>query len=191
MQDTNQPRNTWLKPLADYGPLVAFFISYKALGLLWATTVLVAATLLAVGVTYRCERRVPLFPLISAAVVALFGGLTLLLHDERFIKLKPTIVSGLFAAAFFYAWVAGKDWLKSIMGSAVQLDPTGWRKLTLRWSLLFALLALANEVVWRTQSTDFWVNFKVFGITGGVLLFSLAQLPLIQKYQVPEDSPQA
>lgn len=188
MQDAPQQNARWIRPAADYGPLLGFFIAYKAAGLLPATAVLVGLTLLAVAAVYWLDRRIPFFPLASALVVAAFGGLTLWLDDERFIKLKPTIVSGLFGLAFLYAWLRGKLWLKAVMGHAMQIDDGGWRRLTLRWSLLFLALAVANEVVWRTQSTEFWVSFKVFGITGAVLVFSLLQLPLLHRHRIPEET---
>lgn len=180
-----------LRAVADYGPLIAFFVTYKGFGLLAATAVLVMATIIAVALVYSMDRKIAFFPLVSAAIVSVFGGLTLFFDDDRFIKLKPTIVSGIFSALFLYAWLRSKEWLKIVMGQAIHLKPEGWRRLTLRWSFLFLGLAVANELIWRTQTTETWVSFKVFGITGAVLVFSLLQLPLIQRYQLPEEEEKA
>jgi intracellular septation protein len=125
-------------------------------------------------------------PLVSGLVILVFGGLTIVLRDELFIKLKPTIVNGLFATVLLGGLALGKPLLGYVFGAVFQLTDEGWRKLTLRWGLFFVCLALLNEVVWRTLSTDAWVTFKVFGIMPLTLVFALAQLPLLTRHALPE-----
>ncbi len=177
----------WLKPATDYGPLAAFFIAYYMSDLLDATAVLMVATLLALVVSYAWERRVPVMPLVTAAIVGVFGALTLILQDETFIKMKPTIIQGIFCVVLLGGLAMGRPLLKPLMGAAWSMDDAGWRKLTFRFALFFAVMAVLNEIVWRTQSTDFWVNFKVFGIMGLTILFMLSQIWMIQRHTLPED----
>jgi intracellular septation protein len=179
------------KAAADYGPLVGFFTAYFLADLMVATGVLVALTLLAIPVLIKLEGKLPWTPIVTATVVALFGGLTLWLHDETFIKLKPTIVSLGIAAILFGGLVFGKPLLKPVMGAAWPMKEEGWRKLTLRFAFFFVATAAANEIVWRTQSTDLWVSFKVFGITLATIAFTLTQIPLMTKYQLPLEGEEA
>jgi intracellular septation protein len=170
--------------LLEAGPLGAFFIGYVGWDLWVATGVLMAAVLAALVLSYHWERRIPLMPVITAIVVVIFGGLTLLLQDEVFIKMKPTIVNALFAVALLGGLALGKPLLKPLFGPVFQLDEAGWKKLSLRWALFFIFLALLNEVIWRSFSTDFWVNFKVFGNLPLTLLFAPVQVPLIQRHSL-------
>ena len=179
----------WLRPLVDYGPLAVFFAGYYLAGLYTATGALMAATAVVVVVSLAVERRVPVMPLVTAAVVGVFGGLTLWLHDETFIKMKPTIVQVLFAAALFGGLAFKRLFLKKLLGAGIPLDDAGWRKLTVRYGAFFLVMAALNEAVWRTQSTDFWVNFKVFGILGLTLLFSVAQVPTMNRHMIERDVP--
>jgi intracellular septation protein len=123
-------------------------------------------------------------PVVTGVVVLVFGTLTLVLHDDTFIKMKPTIVNGLFAAVLLGGLAFGKALLGYVFDSAFRLTEEGWRKLTFRWGLFFIALAVINEVVWRTQSTDFWVSFKVWGIMPLTLAFSAAQLPLLTRHSL-------
>ena len=187
--ETTRSEPAWLRPASDYGPIAVFFIAYVLTDLLWATGALMAATAAALAVSLAVARRVPLMPLITAAVVGVFGGLTLILQDETFIKMKPTIVQVLFAAILFGGLAVGRPLLKPLMGTAWAMDDEGWRKLTLRFGLFFLAMAALNEAVWRTQSTDFWVSFKVFGILGLTFLFALAQAPLMRRHHLaPEET---
>lgn len=173
----------WLKPLADYGPLAAFMTGYFTGDLMQATIWLMVATAIATAALLIVERRVPWMPLTTAVIVGVFGGLTLWLNDETFIKIKPTIIQSIFAALLLGGLVFGKSLLRPVLGSAWTLTDAGWKKITLRYGLFFAAMAVLNEIVWRTQSTDFWVNFKVFGLIGITILFSLTQAPLLMREQ--------
>ena len=183
-----RPEPPWLKPAADYGPIAVFFLAYVLSDLLWATGALMAATAVALGMSLAVAQRVPLMPLITAGVVAVFGGLTLALQDETFIKMKPTIVQVLFAAILLGGLALGRPLLKPLMGAAWTMDEAGWRKLTFRFGLFFLAMAGLNEAVWRTQSTDVWVSFKVFGILGLTLVFALAQTPLMRRHHVAAEA---
>ncbi|MCP5366097.1 MAG: septation protein A [Hyphomicrobiales bacterium] len=176
----------WVKPVSDYGPIAVFFVTYLVAGLMPATAALMAATAAALVLSLVVERRVPLLPLITAAVVGVFGGLTLWLNDDTFIKLKPTIVQGLIAAILLGGLAFGRSLLKPVMGTAWPMDEVGWRRLTLRFALFFAAMAVLNEIVWRTQSTDFWVTFKVFGIMALTFVFGLLQIPLLNRHALPD-----
>jgi intracellular septation protein len=170
----------WLKPAIDYGPLAVFFASYLALGLMTATAALIAASLIALLFAWLLERRVPLVPLITAAIVVVFGGLTLWLQDETFIKMKPTIVQAIFALVLFGGLARGRPLLKPLLAPMMPpMSERAWRQFTLRYALFFVAMAGLNELVWRTQSTDFWVTFKVFGLPVLTILFILSQLPFV------------
>jgi intracellular septation protein len=179
----------WLSPLVDYGPLAVFFASYFVWGLLPATAALMGATAVALVLSLAIRRKVPLMPLVTAAIVGVFGGLSLWFEDETFIKLKPTIVFVLFAVVLLGGLAFGRLLLKPLLGAALPpMADAGWRQLTLRYGLFFIAMAVLNEAVWRTQSTDFWVTFKVFGIIGLTLLFGIAQVPLINRCKLPEET---
>ena len=171
----------WVKPAADYGPLIAFFTGYMMNGrdLMVATVWLMIATAIATLVLLVIERRVPVMPLVTAGIVGVFGGLTLWLKDDTFIKMKPTIVQLIFAVILLGGLAFGKLLLKPLFGAAWKMRDSAWRTITIRYGLFFIVAAALNEVVWRTQSTDFWVNFKIFGLIGLTVLFSLSQTPLI------------
>ena len=163
-------------------PLAVFFAVYLAAGLMAATAAIIAASLVALALAWTLQRRVPLIPLITAAVVAVFGGLTLWLQDETFIKMKPTIVQALFVAILLIGLAFGRPLLKPLLGRMMPpMTEAAWRQFTLRYALFFVAMALLNELVWRTQSTDFWVTFKVFGLSGLTILFILTQMPFIAR----------
>jgi intracellular septation protein len=172
----------WLTPMTDYGPLAVFFVAYLAADLMTATAALMVATVIALIVGYAVARTIPKMALLTAAMVGVFGGLTLVLQDETFIKMKPTIVQLLFAVLLVGGLLLGKSPLKFVMGKALDLDDRGWRILTLRFAGFFVAMALLNELVWRTQSLDFWVTFKVFGLMGLTFLFIILQIPFLNRH---------
>ncbi len=176
----------WVKPTADYGPLIVFFIAYVRFDLMAATAALMAATAVALALSLFFERRIPMMPVITATVVGIFGGLTLWLDDEMFIKLKPTIVQGLISAVLLVGLMFGKPLLRPVMGTTWPMDDVGWRRLTFRFGCFFAVMAVVNEIVWRTQSTDTWVAFKVFGLMGMTFVFGLFQMPLLNRHHIPD-----
>ncbi|MEQ9691106.1 MAG: septation protein A [Bauldia litoralis] len=196
-----KPINPLLKLALELGPLGVFFFAnargewlaerFPALGelggpLFTATALFIVATLIALTVSLILTRRLPIMPLITGVVVLIFGGLTLWLQDETFIKMKPTIVNVLFGATLLIGLAFGKSLLGYVFDSVFRLSDEGWEKLTLRWGLFFFVLAALNEIVWRSVSTDMWVNFKVFGIMPITFVFTLFQLPLINRYTLPE-----
>jgi intracellular septation protein len=199
--------NPTVKLVLDLGPLLLFFLanSRPALfapllrpflsetlltgehaGIFTATAVFIPVVLVALGIGYVLTRHLPLMPVITAVIVVVFGGLTLILQDETFIKLKPTIIYVLFGAALLIGLAFGKSLLGLVFDSVFHLTDEGWRKLTLRWALFFLALAVLNEFVWRTMSTDTWVTFKVFGVVPITFVFAALQYPLLQKYAAPE-----
>jgi intracellular septation protein len=176
--------NPLLKLTLDLGPLVLFFIANGRYGIFTATAAFMVAVLAALAVSYAMTRRLPIMPVVTAIVVVVFGGLTLILHDATFIKVKPTIIYGLFGAILIGGLVFNKHLLGIVFDSLFHLSDQGWRKLTLRWATFFFLLAVLNEIVWRNVSTDTWVTFKVFGVLPLTLLFGALQVPLLKRYAV-------
>ncbi|HLO78136.1 MAG TPA: septation protein A [Magnetospirillum sp.] len=176
----------WLKPAVDFGPLAVFLGAFWLKGLLPATAALMVATAVALALSYVYTRKIALMPLVTAIIVGVFGGLTLWLNDDTFIKLKPTIIYGLFAAVIGGGLAMGKPAVKVILGEAFQLDDAGWKRLSLRFCLFFIAMALTNEVVRRVASVDVWVLWKVPGSIAATFLFMLTQMPLIQRHKVEE-----
>jgi intracellular septation protein len=175
-----------LKLALDIGPLVLFFVANARFGIFAATGIFMAAIVVALAISYAKIRRLPVMPLVSAAIVVVFGTLTLVLHDETFIKLKPTIIYVLFGGALVVGYLFEKPLLEMVFDSVFHIDEAGWRKLTLRWAVFFLVMAVVNEAVWRTQTTDFWVSFKLFGFMPLTFLFAMAQLPLINRHAIED-----
>ena len=179
--------NPALKLVLDIGPLILFFAANARFGIFAATAAFMVSIVAALAVSYAITRHLAIMPLVTAAIVVVFGGLTLVLHDELFIKLKPTIIYLLFGGTLVIGLALGKPLLGIVFDSVFHLQPEGWRKLTWRWALFFFALAIVNEVVWRTQSTDFWVSFKLFGVVPLTFVFAALQYPLLNKYGVEPD----
>ena len=174
------------KLLIDIGPLAVFFIFYTRSGLQASILPFMVATVIAVLFSYILEKKIPIVPTVGAAIVLLFGGLTIYFDNEVFFKMKPTIINFLFAAVLYVGTIIKKPLLKYLLGAALKLEDLGWKILTQRWIGFFIALAILNEIVWRTQSTDIWVNFKVFGILPITFIFTMSQFPLIKKYQIED-----
>ncbi len=177
--------NPWLKLALDLGPLLLFFFVNGRAGLYAATAAFMIAVVIAMGASWALIRHIPVMAIVSAVVVIVFGGLTLFLQDETFIKLKPTIIYVLFGGLLLGGLAFGRSLLAMVLDSVFELDAQGWRKLTWRWALFFLALAVLNEAVWRTQSTDFWVSFKVFAILPLTFLFAALQFPLMRRHALP------
>ncbi len=195
---TEKPLPPLAKLVLEIGPLVLFFL-VNAYADRWglasperrlfpATAIFVVATVIALGINYALVRKLPVMPVVSGVVVVVFGGLTLALDSELFIKLKPTIVNTLFGLTLLGGLYFRKPLLAIVLDSMFELTEEGWRKLTFRWAMFFFVLAALNEIVWRTQTTDFWVSFKVFGIMPLTIVFALAQTPLLMRHEVRKDS---
>lgn len=187
----NTPENKktesgWVKPATEYGPLAIFLAAYYLADLFVATAALMAATAVALTVSLIVNRRVPIMPVITAIIVGIFGALTLIFNDDTFIKIKPTIVQTLLAAILLGGLLFGKALLKPVMGSAWPMTDPGWRILTRNFGLFFIAMAVVNEIVWRTQTEEFWVNFKVFGSIALTLAFSVTQVPVLNRYKMDE-----
>ena len=181
---------SFIKFATDFGPLLAFFIIYykNDKDLVSAIPALIIATLIAICVIYMLEKRIPILPLMGAVLVCLFGGLTIFFDNPIFIYLKPTIINLIFFFALFFGKVVlNKNFLKKLFESSIKLEEAGWDKLIIRWVGFFIFLAILNEAVWRTQTEEFWINFKVWGILPITFVFTAFQLPLIQKYKKSEE----
>ncbi|WP_019219266.1 septation protein A [Bartonella florencae] len=200
-KNTNDNQKTPLSPtlkfLLEMGPLVVFFLAnYKGEWLLKnveifknfqkpifpATAIFMVAIIIALSLSWILTRKIPLMPLISGVFVLVFGFLTLWLHNDTFIKMKPTIINSLFAIILFGGMFFKKPLLRYALDSTLKLDDLGWQKLTYRWAFFFVLLALLNEIVWRNFSDNVWTSFKVFGVMPLTVLFMLTQMPLILKH---------
>lgn len=200
--------NGFLKLVLEMGPLMVFFLANSKPDLLRpllrpllpasllegpqsnifvATASFMIAMLVSLVLTKTLLKKLPIMPLVSGVVVLVFGGLTLWLHDDTFIKLKPTIVNALFGSVLLGGLALGKPLLPYVLDNVFKLSQEGWHKLTLRWGLFFFLLAAINEIVWRLFTTDFWVAFKVWGVMPITIVFAMAQVGLLQRYGLNED----
>jgi intracellular septation protein len=199
---TKKQLNPLLKLVLEMGPLILFFFanarpalfmpfvgpllpaaaSGERAGIFVATAVFMVAILASLAVSYALTRHLPVMAMVTAVIVVVFGGLTLALQDDTFIKMKPTIIYVLFGGLLLGGLAFNKPLLAIVFDSVFDLNDEGWRKLTLRWAVFFLALAVVNEIVWRTQTTDFWVSFKVFGVVPLTFVFAALQYPLLQKY---------
>ena len=187
-QQSNEPDNGDVDPaqlwklVLEAGPLVIFFIANSYHGIFYATGAFMIATVLSLAVSKAKFGRIPIMPLVSGVFVLVFGALTLYLQEDFFIKIKPTIVNLLFAAILFGGLFAGHSLLRHLFGEVFHLTDRGWRLLTFRWACFFVFLAILNEIVWRNFSTDFWAGFKLMGVMPVTMIFAIAQLGQIQRY---------
>jgi intracellular septation protein len=194
--------NPLLKLALEVGPIGIFFLAYRmaplAEGLaeperqlhqiLFATAVFVPTILAALGLSYVLTRRLPRMAVITAVVVTIFGGLTLILRDDTFVKMKPTILYGLFAGILGFGLLRGQSYLKYLMDELIPMQDAGWLKFTRRFVVFYIFLAVLNEVVWRTYGTDAWVNFRTFVLPAANFLFIMVQFPLFQRYAIADET---
>jgi len=176
-----------IKLLADFGPLLIFFVIYfnNDNNLKIAIPPFIIATLIALAVVYFLEKKIPMVPLTGGILITLFGGLTLYFDNKVFFYMKPTIINLLFAGVLFFGkFFTKKPLLKMFFQSAFDLEDEGWKRLNYRWIGFFIFVAILNEIVWRTQSEVFWVNFKVWGLLPISFVFAASQFPLINKYKI-------
>ena len=176
------PQQLW-KLLVELGPLLVFFFVNSRAGIFWGTGVLIVATAISIVVSRIWFGKLAVMPIISAFFVIIFGGLTLWLEDDLFIKLKPTIVNLIFATVLLGGLAYGQSLLRHLFGDVFKLTDEGWRQLTFRWGLFFVALAILNEIVWRNFTTDTWVSFKVFGIMPLTMIFGIAQIGLLKTHE--------
>ena len=174
------------KLLIDIGPLAVFFVFYTRSDLKTAILPFMIATIIAVLFSYILEKKIPIMPTVGAAIILIFGGLTIYFDNETFFKMKPTIINLLFAGILYGGIILNKSLLRYLLGAALKLQDEGWDILTKRWIGFFIALAILNEIIWRTQTTDIWVNFKVFGILPITFIFTLTQFSTIKKYQIED-----
>ena len=172
------------KLATELGPLIVFFVFNAKYHLFVATGAFMVAIVAAMIASYVVTRHVPVMALVTGIIVLIFGTLTLALHDETFIKVKPTIIYSLFAAVLGGGLLFGRSFIAIMFDQMFNLTARGWRILTLRWALFFFGMAILNEVIWRTQSTDFWVGFTAFGVMPLTMLFAIVQMPLIKRYHL-------
>ena len=177
------------RTILDFGPLLLFFAAYKVAGIFAATATVMVAAVIAVCAGYWLDRKVHPIPLATAVIVLVFGGLTLYLNNDMFIKMKPTMIYGLFGATLLGGLYFNRPLVKYVLGAAVTLNEAAWRVLTWRFGLFFFVMALLNELIWRNFSSDLWVNYHVFGAIALTVLFSMSQVPFLLKHQIETESP--
>ena len=188
--DKTQPHPLF-KLATELGPLLVFFVANAKFNLFVATGAFMVAIVAAMIVSYMVVRHVPVMAIVTGVIVIVLGTLTLVLHDETFIKVKPTIIYGLFAAILGGGLLFGRSFIAILFNQMFNLTPKGWRILTMRWALFFLGMAVLNEVIWRTQSTDFWVAFKAFGAVPITMVFAISQMPVIKRYHLEPASLEA
>jgi intracellular septation protein len=173
-----------IKLLVELGPLLVFFICNAKFDIYFGTGAFIVATIAALAASKILFGNIPVMLLVSAALVTIFGGLTIWLHDERFIKVKPTIIYSMSALTLFGGLYFNQSLFKHVLGETLKLTDEGWRKLTVRWAVFFLVLAVLNEVVWRSVSTDTWVSFKLFGIFPLTMIFAISQAGLMKRHEL-------
>jgi intracellular septation protein len=174
------------KLLLDLGPLLLFFFANSYRGIYFATGAFMVATVITLGISYYLIRRFPVMPIVTAVIVMVFGALTLYLHNDTFIKLKPTILYVMFGVILLAGLLTGRPLFQLVLDGAFHMTEVGWRKLTFNWALFFLLMAGVNEFVWRTFTTDQWVAFKTFGFLPLTLIFAISQAPIMAKYAIKD-----
>ena len=177
--------NKFLKIISDFGPLLIFFIFYKKYGMIEAILPLIIATVISIIIMYYFEKKISPMPIIGAVLVSVFGGLTIYFDNKVFFYMKPTIINILFALILMYGkFFLKKSLLQLLLENSIKLKDEGWKILTDRWIYFFIFLAFLNEMVWRTQSEEIWVQFKVFGILPITFVFTIFQIRIIEKFRI-------
>ena len=177
--------NKFLKIISDFGPLLIFFIFYKKYGMIEAILPLIIATVISIIIMYCFEKKISPMPIIGAVLVSVFGGLTIYFDNKVFFYMKPTIINILFALILMYGkFFLKKSLLQLLLENSIKLKDEGWKILTDRWIYFFVFLAFLNEMVWRTQSEEIWVQFKVFGILPITFIFTIFQIRIIEKFRI-------
>ena len=177
--------NKFLKIISDFGPLLIFFIFYKKYGMIEAILPLIIATVISIIIMYCFEKKISPMPIIGAVLVSVFGGLTIYFDNKVFFYMKPTIINILFALILMYGkFFLKKSLLQLLLENSIKLKDEGWKILTDRWIYFFIFLAFLNEMVWRTQSEEIWVQFKVFGILPITFVFTIFQIRIIEKFRI-------
>jgi intracellular septation protein len=190
-----------VKLVLEVGPIGVFFLAYRLAPvpegladserqlqqILFATAAFVPTILASLAASYVLTRKLPRMAVITAVVVTIFGGLTLILRDDTFVKMKPTILYALFAGILAFGLLRGQSYLKYLMDELIPMQTEGWMKFTQRFVAFYLFLAVLNEVVWRGYGTDTWVNFRTFVLPAANFLFIMAQVPLFQRYAVPDE----
>ena len=180
---------SFLKFITDFGPLLVFFFYYynSDKNLKIAIPPFIIATIISLVIVWLLEKKIPMVPLIGGILITFFGGLTIYFNNPVFIYIKPTIINILFGLALLFGkYFTNEPVLKKILGKSIILKDEGWNILSRRWIFFFFSIALLNEIVWRTQSEEFWVNFKVWGLLPITFIFTAFQVSLITKYKVNE-----
>jgi len=177
--------NKFLKIISDFGPLLIFFIFYKKYGMIEAILPLIIATVISIIIMYCFEKKISPMPIIGAVLVSVFGGLTIYFDNKVFFYMKPTIINILFALILMYGkFFLKKSLLQLLLENSIKLKDEGWKILTDRWIYFFIFLAFLNEMVWRTQSEEIWVQFKVFGILPITFVFTMFQIKILEKFRI-------
>ena len=178
---------SFIKFITDFGPLLIFFVFYYNNGkdLKIAIPPFIIATLLSMILVYFLEKKIPLIPLTSGILITFFGGLTIYFNNPIFLYIKPTVINLLFGLTLLFGkFILKEPLLKKLLQNSIKLVDDGWNQLNTRWMYFFFFLAILNEFVWRTQSEEFWVNFKVWGLLPVTFIFTAFQIPLINKYKI-------
>ena len=175
------------RSVVDFAPLLLFFVAYRLFDLFAATATVMVAAVAAVALGYWFDRKFHPVPVATAVIVLTFGGLTLYLNNETFIKMKPTMIYALFGAVLLGGLYFNKPFVKYLLGTAVALKEGSWRALSWRFGIFFLAMAVLNELIWRNFSNDIWVSYHVFGAVALTILFSMSQVPFLLKHQIDND----